>query len=143
MKVTVKIDGRIYEVLIQSLDERPVLARIEDRIFEVWPDETINEPPDETRSSSDRQIRSHPDNSPSARTQDIKSPLPGNITQISIHQGDHVDKGQELLRLEAMKMVNIIHAANSGTVSKILVNVGQQVMHNDVLVTVDLMESRA
>ena len=109
----------------------------------MWPDETIEKSPDKTRSSADRQIKSHPDNSPAAKTQDVKSPLPGNITQISIHQGDHVVKGQELLRLEAMKMVNIIHAAKSGTVSKILVDVGQQVMHGDVLVTVESMESRA
>ena len=54
----------------------------------------------------------------------IESPMPGSIMSISVKEGDKVEKGQVVLILEAMKMENDIVAGTSGTVSKILVEVG-------------------
>ena len=45
--------------------------------------------------------------------------------EISVKVGDKVEAGQVVLILEAMKMENDIEAETSGTVSKILVEVGR------------------
>jgi biotin carboxyl carrier protein len=48
---------------------------------------------------------------------------------VAIEPGQHVDAGDELIVIEAMKMNNRIRAPRAGTVGKILVQVGQQVNH--------------
>lgn len=63
----------------------------------------------------------------------IKSPIPGNILDIRISEGDSVKKGQILFILEAMKMENEIVAPNNGKVTQILVTKGSSVMTGDIL----------
>jgi biotin carboxyl carrier protein len=53
--------------------------------------------------------------------QEIKSVIPGVVTSFTVKEGDHVQKGEELMIYEAMKMQNIILAPFDGTVEKILV----------------------
>ncbi len=64
----------------------------------------------------------------------IKAPLPGNIFEIKVKVGDEVKKGDPLLVMEAMKMENNILADTNGKVSKILVNTGDAVLQNDLLI---------
>lgn len=49
----------------------------------------------------------------------VKSPMPGNILKINVAQGQHVEEGDVLIVLEAMKMENEIVATKSGTVAQI------------------------
>jgi biotin carboxyl carrier protein len=53
--------------------------------------------------------------------QEIKSVIPGVVTSFTVKEGDHVQKGEELMIYEAMKMQNIILAPFDGTIEKILV----------------------
>ncbi len=57
----------------------------------------------------------------------VKSPLPGTIMSFSVKEGDAVKSGDTVCILEAMKMENDVHTTQSGTVKKILVNVGDAV----------------
>ena len=66
----------------------------------------------------------------------LKSPLPGSITKILVTQGQAVKKGETLLMMEAMKMENEIKAEKDGVVAEIKVTVGQNVMNDDVLLTI-------
>lgn len=66
----------------------------------------------------------------------VKSPLPGTITSISVKVGDKVNEGDTVLVLEAMKMQNNIEADCSGTITSILVNPGDSVMEGAVLLTI-------
>ena len=50
--------------------------------------------------------------------------------------GDAVAAGDTVVVLEAMKMQNNIEAENSGTVTSVMVNVGDTVMEGSVLVTI-------
>ena len=63
----------------------------------------------------------------------VKAPLPGNIMQIFVRNGDSVKKGEKLLMYEAMKMENSILAERDGTVSAIRVQAGDSVLEGDVL----------
>ncbi len=64
----------------------------------------------------------------------VTSPMPGVILSIEVAVGATVQRGQTLLILEAMKMKNEIKAERGGTIAAVLVEVGAQVKHRDVLV---------
>lgn len=67
---------------------------------------------------------------------DVFAFIPGNIMQIFVSQGDHIQKGDALLSLHAMKMDNNICSNVSGVVKKINVKIGDAVSKNDVLIEI-------
>ncbi|MBN1759501.1 MAG: hypothetical protein JW863_14325 [Chitinispirillaceae bacterium] len=67
---------------------------------------------------------------------EIKSPMPAKVFKIVTNVGDHVNAGDAILILEAMKMEAAVNATVSGTVSEILVAVGDQVNGEQVLAMV-------
>jgi propionyl-CoA carboxylase alpha chain/3-methylcrotonyl-CoA carboxylase alpha subunit len=64
----------------------------------------------------------------------IRSPMPGKVTQLSVKAGEAVTKGQPLLTLEAMKMEHALAASFDGTVETVSVALGDQVSEGAVLV---------
>ena len=66
----------------------------------------------------------------------VTSPMPGNILKIVATQGQHVEEGDLLIVLEAMKMENEIVATKAGTVAQIAVNRGQVVETGTPLVVI-------
>jgi len=67
----------------------------------------------------------------------IKAPLPGNILQVFVKEGDETEKGEKLLIYEAMKMENLVLAERDGIVKKLKVQVGDSVLQGDVLVEIE------
>ncbi len=61
------------------------------------------------------------------------APMPGVITQIAVKAGEKVDRGDNLMTLEAMKMQTAIRAEQDGTVKEVVVAIGQQVDAKDLL----------
>jgi biotin carboxyl carrier protein len=57
----------------------------------------------------------------------LLSIIPGLVSELSVKEGQHVDKGQTLLVLEAMKMLNRLPAQISGTIKKIYVKEGETI----------------
>ena len=66
----------------------------------------------------------------------VMCPMPGNILQIMVKEGDRVEKGDDLLVLEAMKMENDIASEVSGTVHRIFVHQGDIVMEGAPMVEI-------
>jgi acetyl/propionyl-CoA carboxylase alpha subunit len=64
----------------------------------------------------------------------IRSPMPGKVTQLSVRPGDTVTKGQALLTLEAMKMEHALTAPFDGAVETVSATLGDQVVEGAVLV---------
>ena len=58
---------------------------------------------------------------------ECRAPLPGAITNVAVRVGDHVQDGDSLVVLEAMKMEHTLHAPTDGVVEVVAVSVGQQV----------------
>ena len=67
---------------------------------------------------------------------EIKSPMPAKVFKIVAQVGDHVNAGDTILIVEAMKMEAQVNSTVSGTVSEILVAVGDQVEGEQVLAMV-------
>lgn len=60
--------------------------------------------------------------------------MPGLIFEISVKEGDSIQKGDKVLILEAMKMENLMKSAGTGVIKKILVEKGQAVEKNQILI---------
>jgi acetyl/propionyl-CoA carboxylase alpha subunit len=71
----------------------------------------------------------------------LHSPLPGSVVGLHVGAGDRVRKGDKLVSLEAMKMEHTIAAPHDGTVTEVLVAVGDQVEAAQVLVVVAAEEA--
>jgi len=60
-------------------------------------------------------------------------PMPGLIVKVNVQQGDHVQEGQSLCTVEAMKMENILRAERAGVVTKINAEAGDSLAVDDVI----------
>lgn len=63
----------------------------------------------------------------------IKAIIPGTIRKINIKDGSKVKKGDILLELEAMKMLNNVKADMDGVIYKVLVKTGELVSRKQIL----------
>jgi oxaloacetate decarboxylase alpha subunit len=65
----------------------------------------------------------------------LPAPLAGNIFQVNVRPGDHVQEGDVIVILEAMKMETEVRAPRAGTVGSVNVAEGDKVAVGDTLVT--------
>ncbi|WP_251069505.1 acetyl-CoA carboxylase biotin carboxylase subunit [Streptomyces sp. ISL-96] len=70
----------------------------------------------------------------------LAAPMPGTVTVVKVAVGDHVDAGQSLLVVEAMKMEHVISAPHAGTVTELDVTPGSTVAMDQVLAVVTPQE---
>jgi len=67
---------------------------------------------------------------------DVKCPLPGNIVQVFVKDGDEIKLGDKLLMYEAMKMENTITAEKDGIIKNLKVQQGDSVLQGDLLMEI-------
>lgn len=72
---------------------------------------------------------------PAASAVGITAPLAGNIFKVIVQEGDHLQSGDVVLVMEAMKMETEIRTSSAGQVSQIMVREGDSVSAGDTLVT--------
>ena len=65
---------------------------------------------------------------------EVVAPMPGTILSVEVEAGQHVEAGQVLITLEAMKMKNPIRTTHPGVVAEIMVQPGEAVAYGDPLV---------
>jgi biotin carboxyl carrier protein len=136
MKMRVKINDEVFEVEIDDLKSRPVLATIEGETFEVWPEEaevSVARSAPVSPASAPAPITSAPISVGSNCSMTVTAPIPGVILSFSVKVGDNVEAGQEICILEAMKMKNAIRASHAGKITAFHVNPGQTVSHGQIL----------
>jgi pyruvate carboxylase len=63
--------------------------------------------------------------------------IPGVITAVFVKQGQKVHRGDSLLSLEAMKMINDVTSPRDGVIKAIHVETGKQVMKHELLLEFD------
>ena len=70
----------------------------------------------------------------STQENELRCPMPGLITALSVQEGVMVRKGQELLRMESMKMESSVASPRDGLIDKILIKPGQAVETDETLI---------
>lgn len=137
------VDGHEYVVEIADLQRRPIVVTVEGENFEVVVEPHVAAGASLTVPAS---TAVRPNTAPVEAPRPapggpavggaITAPLPGTIVALSVRSGDHIDVGQELCVLEAMKMNNPIRSTRSGVVTEVSVSVGQQVQHGQTLMLI-------
>jgi oxaloacetate decarboxylase alpha subunit len=77
-----------------------------------------------------------PKPAPRSSGEAVKAVLAGNIFKVHVAPGDHVEEGQPLLVVEAMKMETTVSAPKAGTISDVFVREGDVVAVGDPLVAI-------
>ncbi len=67
----------------------------------------------------------------------VRAPLPGKVIGIRVEVGQEVKAGESLCLLDAMKMENELHSPRDGTIKEILVEKGESVELDQVLITLE------
>lgn len=65
---------------------------------------------------------------------DLKAPMPGLVLDVLVENGQEVQKGDQLVILEAMKMENVLKAEGDGTIQSVEVKKGDSVEKNHILI---------
>jgi len=148
------IKGRTYQVEIGELSQSPVEVTVNGQDYSVQitrrdsPERTtriaskpsVSVSPKATAPSIPRQApKVQPTRSDGA---EVTAPMPGKILSVKVSVGDHVEVGQVLCTLEAMKMEMAINSVSSGTVAKISVEPGQTVKHGETLCIISLIREK-
>ncbi len=68
---------------------------------------------------------------------EITAFIPGTIKDILVKEGDLVNEGDTVLKLEAMKMVNNVVSAADGKIKKIWINMGERVTRDQLLIELE------
>lgn len=66
----------------------------------------------------------------------VRAPMPGLVLNVVKQPGEHVERGETVAVLEAMKMENDLATPHGGTVKEVLVRKGQTVNQGDILVVI-------
>jgi pyruvate carboxylase len=62
--------------------------------------------------------------------------MPGMVTEVAVSIGQEVKAGDKLVVLEAMKMLTTVSASADGVIGAVLVQKGEQVDSDDLLVRI-------
>ena len=109
----VKVNGKVYEVELESVSEAQGSIAV-----------AQNAAPQAPAAPA------------AAGDQEVKAPMAGTILDVKVAVGAQVKKGQVIAILEAMKLENEVVSTAEGTVKQVLVNKGQAVTNQQVLVIV-------
>jgi glutaconyl-CoA/methylmalonyl-CoA decarboxylase subunit gamma len=145
MKYSVKVGEKTYNVEIEDIHARPVIAQVDGDRFEVMPENGIqtgvqNEARKIKSTTEKKPVAPNPTSAassvhnPAISGNIVTAPLPGTVVEIFVKVGDKVEAGQVLLVIEAMKMKNSIRSMWSGTIGDVMVNVGQTVAHKQAMI---------
>ena len=144
----VTIDGRIYDIEIDDPNARPVTARLSGVAYsvDVEPDPAPDDTSPRRKSGANGPewgVELAPPTASTAPAGDplaagpraMTAPIPGVVAAVMVEAGDTIERGDELLTLDAMKMMNVIRSPWEGTIATIHVEKGDRVVQGEPLVT--------
>lgn len=129
-KIWVTVNGERFLVEVGDLNQRPITVVVEGTKFEIDRDHQADE---SGESSLQPSITSQ--SIPAGTVCEVIAPMPGDIVQILVKDGQKINTGDPLCVLDAMKMKNTIYAQQSGSIIDISVKEGDSVEFGSVLMT--------
>jgi glutaconyl-CoA/methylmalonyl-CoA decarboxylase subunit gamma len=132
------IKGQEYEVEIKSIDKGIAEIDVNGTLYQVEVKQEVktSKTPILVRSEPAVPKSAHKFKKKISGSYEVKSPLPGNILNVFVKEGDEVKKGDKLVVYEAMKMENTIFSEKEGQVVKVKVKQGDNILEGDVLMEI-------
>ena len=132
-RYTIEIDGIEYsvEILADTGNEARVVVNDREINVSITDEAGPVSPPQQPWTAPIR-----PPVAPRAASGELRAPMPARVTEVLASSGDSVERGQLLLKIEAMKMENHVLSPVAGTVEKVCVSNGQEVAEGELLVKV-------
>ena len=121
-KLRVTVEGKVYEVLVELLDDAGAPAAPAPAVSPA----PVAAPAALAPVAAPATSAPKPPPGP-AGAGDIPSPLAGKVVSIDVAIGQTIAEGDQVSTVEAMKMNTYIYAPRAGTVTAILVNPGDGV----------------
>jgi biotin carboxyl carrier protein len=134
MKYKVSISDKSYEVEIEDIHARPIIAYVDGQKFEVHPENGSKQEVHKEAAESKPVVVPAQSSVQAGSENELTAPLPGTIISVFVKAGDEIEAGKVVLIIEAMKMKNSIRTTRGGTVAEVLVSPGQTVAHKQALV---------
>jgi len=127
-KIWVTVNGERFQVEVEDLNQRPIVAYVDGSRFEIDIDQDVQ---------TDNADILTPDgvvhSIPAGTACDVTAPMPGDIVGIHVKAGQVVKPGDPLCVLDAMKMKNTIHAPQAGIIAEVCISEGQSVEFGVIL----------
>lgn len=138
MKYNITVNQQSYQIEIEDINARPVIAIVDGERFEVTPEQEAAPAPvkKERRARAEIKVAAPsvtPAPNPALSGNTLTAPLPGTVVEVFVKPGDKVEAGQVVVVIEAMKMKNSIRSTFSGQISEVFVGKGQSVAHKQAL----------
>jgi biotin carboxyl carrier protein len=134
------IKGHNYDVEIKDFEDNIAHIEVNGTIYQVEVHRELKKPktPKLVRQEIQTQRKDSKIKKTITRTtgHEVKCPLPGNIVQVFVKEGDTVKLGDKLLMYEAMKMENVIAAEKDGVVKNLKVTPGDSVLQGEMLMEI-------
>lgn len=135
----VTIDGHTYEVEVDDPRSRPIIARVAGDTFavDVASDThaAVGQPAVSGAPAAAVAPAGPPAQAGAAGGNVLTAPLPGVVVAVMAIAGKTVERGDELVTIEAMKMFNVIRSPRAGTILEVHVTDRTRVAQGDPLVT--------
>ena len=125
--LTIKVDGREYDIKVEETEEGRILVHCNGEVYEV---ETTHD----KEASIFSKVKKHDIEQKGHAA--VSAPLPGTIYDVKVKKGQKVKEGDSLIKLIAMKMENDITAPRSGTIKEVKVKKNDKVNKDDILVII-------
>lgn len=125
-KFNVNVNGTLYEVEVDEIQAGAAAAPARKPIPAAAPKAAA------PKAAAPKAAPARPAAAP-AGAETVKAPMPGNILEVRVKDGQSVQAGDILFILEAMKMENEIMAPAAGIVSGVAVQKGSAVATGAVL----------
>ncbi len=138
-KFKFNIRGNNYDVIVKYFEDGKAKVEVNGSPYHIEVERTTQETktPILVRKDVKNPKGSHKIQKSGRGGANITAPLPGNIIQIFVKEGDSITKGDKILVYDAMKMENLIKAEKEGTVKSVKVQVGDSVLQGDVLIEME------
>lgn len=131
-RLRVTVEGKTYEVEVELIEDdeseslMPTSSYQNNQVVQNQKSEQVNIQARQTPMVS----------SSNGSSNEIVSPMAGNITAIIAKVGDSVNAGDKVAEMEAMKMITPLKASVAGTVKEIKVSVGDNINQGAVIAVI-------
>ncbi len=140
-KFKFSIKGHDYDVEIMEFEDKIAKIDVNGTIYEVELHQEVKQSktPKLVRQEVEIKRQDHKIKKTITKTEgfEVKCPLPGNIMQVYVKNGDVVKLGDKLLVYEAMKMENTVLAEKDGTIKNLRVQTGASVLQGETLMEIE------